>query len=508
MQSRSFHAALATYTSALDLVTSSLREGTCSNNNSYIYYSNRSAAHLGLNDYVSSIKDSSKSLALQPEYAKAHSRMGLAYFAKGDYVEAVASYERALGLEGGDNEWTQAHLEKVRLKLRSDDAIEEAEAGGKMEMVDEEVENQKGEKDNTTMKEEDVWVIPFNKNINVGYAVNDQEGDASFAEEKEVNGTIKEEEDKEGEETEQKGDEEDEQGKQNEDEEVEYIEEDAVDKQTQQADNHKDRGNSHMSKKEYRQALLQYNAAISSSPAGPNSHVYYSNRAAAYCYLAEYNLASDDCRSAIVLHPTYEKAHSRLGLSLFFQGDYAGSVGAYHKSLELDPENKASLSYLKKSTARWEDQKRSEEKEENEQEAEGYLRKRREWLKKHQMKEQQQQQSQPYQRQQQNRYSKHPDPRLRIDEEDEDDESSLGNETGITSTGLTSIVTNGDNNKEEQDQYQEAFDPFLMTDDECSWKEKQEGMNLKFKHKTCVFICCFGKYTWKERTQCTMIDPI
>jgi len=84
------------------------------------------------------------------------------------------------------------------------------------------------------------------------------------------------------------------------------------------------------------------------------------------------------------------------------------------------------------------------------------------------MKEQQQQQSQPYQRQQQNRYSKHPDPRLRIDEEDEDDESSLGNETGITSTGLTSIVTNGDNNKEEQDQYQEAFDPFLMTDDECS----------------------------------------
>merc|ERR1711966_437824 len=75
MQSRSFHAALATYTSALELMSSSLG---APNNNSHVYYSNRSAAHLGLNDYVASIEDSHKSLALQPKYAKAQLRLGLA----------------------------------------------------------------------------------------------------------------------------------------------------------------------------------------------------------------------------------------------------------------------------------------------------------------------------------------------------------------------------------------------------------------------------------------------
>jgi len=39
-------------------------------------------------------------------------------------------------------------------------------------------------------------------------------------------------------------------------------------------------------------------------------------------------------------------------LSLYFLGDYEGSIDAYRKSLELAPDNKASLSYLAKAKAR------------------------------------------------------------------------------------------------------------------------------------------------------------
>ncbi|EJK76240.1 hypothetical protein THAOC_02012, partial [Thalassiosira oceanica] len=202
---------------------------------------------------------------------------------------------------------------------------------------------------------------------------------------------------------------------------------------------HKDNGNSHMSSKEYERALGEYNAAIGLSPSGPNSHVYYSNRAAAYCYLAEYRLASEDCRTSIDLKPDYEKAHSRLGLSLYFLEDYRGAVEAYKASLDLDPRNKASVSYLAKAKASL------AEREETE----------RRWSR-------------------------------TIREETDEDEEEDDNRTGVTSTGLTSIVT-AENDvikvhesvieversfEVEEDGVevdatgQVAFDPFVMDDDE------------------------------------------
>ena len=47
----------------------------------------------------------------------------------------------------------------------------------------------------------------------------------------------------------------------------------------------------------------------------------------------------------------------------------------------------------------------------------------------------------------------------------EEDEGSLGDNTGITSTGLTSIVTNNDD-EVEVSMSVEAFDPFSTKDDE------------------------------------------
>jgi small glutamine-rich tetratricopeptide repeat-containing protein alpha len=47
-----------------------------------------------------------------------------------------------------------------------------------------------------------------------------------------------------------------------------------------EAERLKSQGNAHMQKKEYQEAADAYTAALKLSPAGPQSHVYFSNRAA------------------------------------------------------------------------------------------------------------------------------------------------------------------------------------------------------------------------------------
>ena len=276
MQQKQFNQALELYTAALKI--------SPAGPNSHVYYSNRAAAHLSLGDVEGSIQDSELALTIRPDYAKAHSRLGLAHYASGRYEEAVASYEAALDIEP-DNEWVKNQYEKARkmiVKLQEQKEVEkkvltEDKGGG------------------------DDWPSPFNNSTTPF----DEE-----AKRKEAQDTVL------------------------------------------QADAYKDNGNAFMKDKKYEEALHQYNLAIDTSPGGLNSHIYYSNRAAAYCYLGQYSEAADDCLSSIELNETYEKAYSRYGLSLFFLGDYEGSIDAYRKSLDLAPDNKASLSYLAKAKAR------------------------------------------------------------------------------------------------------------------------------------------------------------
>ena len=109
-----------------------------------------------------------------------------------------------------------------------------------------------------------------------------------------------------------------------------------------------------MAHREYSLALEAYTSAIKCSPTGPQSHVYYSNRAAALCYLERYSEAIADSEKSLELNPSYGKAHARLGLSRFFLQDYAGAVSAYTAALKYDPDNAASKSYLAKAKAKLE----------------------------------------------------------------------------------------------------------------------------------------------------------
>lgn len=107
------------------------------------------------------------------------------------------------------------------------------------------------------------------------------------------------------------------------------------------AEDKKAAGNEAIKKKDYELAIQLYSEALQFSASGPNTHIYYANRSAAYCHLSDYKRAVADCESAIKKCPTYTKAYSRLGLAEFFLQNYAASAAAYEKAAELEPDNKA-----------------------------------------------------------------------------------------------------------------------------------------------------------------------
>jgi small glutamine-rich tetratricopeptide repeat-containing protein alpha len=127
--------------------------------------------------------------------------------------------------------------------------------------------------------------------------------------------------------------------------------------QHKEAEKLKVKGNQHMANRDYQAALDAYSMALSLMPSGPQSHVYYSNRAAALCYLERYEDAAHDSEHSLELQPAYGKAHARLGLSRFFLNQYPAAIEAYTAALEYDPTNAASKSYLAKAKLKLEKQK-------------------------------------------------------------------------------------------------------------------------------------------------------
>jgi small glutamine-rich tetratricopeptide repeat-containing protein alpha len=103
------------------------------------------------------------------------------------------------------------------------------------------------------------------------------------------------------------------------------------------AEEKKAAGNTAIGAKNYEEAVGLYSEAISLCPRGPNSHIYYCNRAAAYCHQNNYQLAASDCEAALALNPSYVKAYSRLGLARFFLGQYEAAVNAYQRANDLEP---------------------------------------------------------------------------------------------------------------------------------------------------------------------------
>jgi small glutamine-rich tetratricopeptide repeat-containing protein alpha len=92
---------------------------------------------------------------------------------------------------------------------------------------------------------------------------------------------------------------------------------------------------------DYVKAADLYKQAISFSSDGPNSHIYYSNHAAALMYLGKFNEVIDNCEKSIALKPSYSKAYSRMGAAQIQLKDYDGAIETFRRGLEVDPSNDA-----------------------------------------------------------------------------------------------------------------------------------------------------------------------
>ncbi|ELP93582.1 small glutamine rich tetratricopeptide repeat-containing protein, partial [Entamoeba invadens IP1] len=117
--------------------------------------------------------------------------------------------------------------------------------------------------------------------------------------------------------------------------------EEVLPEKLKEAEEFKISGNELFIKKDYATAICEYSKAISCNPF---NHIYYSNRAACYSYLENFELASRDCEKCVEISPSFAKGFGRLAVARVKLGKLNEAKEAIDKALSLDPTNEVYLS--------------------------------------------------------------------------------------------------------------------------------------------------------------------
>ncbi|KAM9332203.1 stress-induced-phosphoprotein 1 [Pholidichthys leucotaenia] len=107
----------------------------------------------------------------------------------------------------------------------------------------------------------------------------------------------------------------------------------------------KNKGNDAFQKGDYPLAMKHYTEAIKRNP---NDAKLFSNRAACYTKLLEFQLALKDCEECIKLEPTFIKGYTRKGAALEAMKEYSKAMDAYQKALEIDSSSKEATEGLQR----------------------------------------------------------------------------------------------------------------------------------------------------------------
>jgi tetratricopeptide (TPR) repeat protein len=104
------------------------------------------------------------------------------------------------------------------------------------------------------------------------------------------------------------------------------------------ANDAKERGNECLAEGNFRAAVQFYTTAINQHHA-PEQHVYYSNRAAAYIRLQEWDEALADAERCVLVRPDWGKGYFRKGVALQGLRRLGEAVDAFRKGVVADPAN-------------------------------------------------------------------------------------------------------------------------------------------------------------------------
>lgn len=107
------------YPRAVDLYTC----GIALDEKNAVLYCNRAAAYTCLKNYEDAIDDCKRSLALNPSYTKAYSRLGLVYYEQGEYGSALTAFDKAMHLDP-DNAAIKSNYEMARRRLLESRTVE------------------------------------------------------------------------------------------------------------------------------------------------------------------------------------------------------------------------------------------------------------------------------------------------------------------------------------------------------------------------------------------------